>query len=365
MDTELIKDISLLFNSIGAGTCFLLSYAFFRANGRHGANEKSILSFLFFIIGFIILNTVLNFTGYSRSIYGFEPISNALCLALAPLLYLYIKHLKEGNSTKWLLSRHLLPFYTYLIITLLVLIFPGWSFAFYGTKLITGGLMLVIWNIQFAIYLVLAFRELLGIDAARQQNTTLIFWGIASIWLINTLLLLYRAVFSEVPQLLYLNITLLFTVLTLKIAYSELSQNVPDRRSHSLKKSIKRVNVLSLDQNEISCVIRNNKYYRDADLDIRKLASLLQLPYHQLSRYINSKHQKNFNEFINGFRIEEVVQALTTEQQNSYTIMGIAQKAGFNSSSAFYAAFRKEVGTTPKLFLQSKMEPRPVFSSDL
>lgn len=365
MDTVLIRDISLLINSIGAGTCFLLSYSFFRTNRQNVKQENSILSFLFFIIGFVIFNTILNFTGYSRSIYGFEPMSNAFCLALAPLLYLYIKHLKKGIHTRWLRSVHLLPFYAYLIITLLVLIFPASGYGYYGFRIIRGGLLVVLWNIQFAIYLLLAFRELSGTDKSRRQNTTLLYWGIASIWLINTLLFIYRTVFSEIPQLLYLNITLLFTLLTLKIAYGQLMGNMFTGNSHRHKKSLKKEDYYALDQNEISMVIRKNKYYRDADLDIRKLASLLKLPYHQLSRYINSKHQKNFNEFINGFRIEEVLQALASEQQNSYTIMGLAQKAGFNSGSAFYAAFKKEVGTTPKLFLQSKMGPHPVFSSDL
>ena len=87
-------------------------------------------------------------------------------------------------------------------------------------------------------------------------------------------------------------------------------------------------------------------------MDIRTLSEQLQLPYHELSSKINREYSQNFNEFINSFRIQEVVHALQTQQHQSFTIMGLAQKAGFKSASVFYAAFKKEKGTTPTRYLE-------------
>jgi AraC-like DNA-binding protein len=86
------------------------------------------------------------------------------------------------------------------------------------------------------------------------------------------------------------------------------------------------------------------------------LSEELQLPYHELSSRINKEYSQNFNEFINSFRIQEVVQALQTQQHQSYTIMGLAQKAGFKSASAFYAAFKKEKGTTPTSYIEHSIK---------
>ena len=82
----------------------------------------------------------------------------------------------------------------------------------------------------------------------------------------------------------------------------------------------------------------------------------LQLPYHELSAKINREYSQNFNEFINGFRIQEVVHALQNQQHQSYTIMGLAQKAGFKSASVFYAAFKKEKGTTPTSYIEHSIQ---------
>jgi AraC-like DNA-binding protein len=98
--------------------------------------------------------------------------------------------------------------------------------------------------------------------------------------------------------------------------------------------------------------IQKNKYYQDPNLDIRTLSEELELPYHELSAKINQEYSQNFNEFINRFRIQEVVNALQNQQHQSFTIMGLAQKAGFKSASAFYAAFKKEKGTTPTHYLE-------------
>lgn len=361
MDGLLIKDISLLLNIVGAGICFLMSLAFFRKNMVDRSYENSILSFLFFIIGFIISNTVLNITGYSQLIRGFEPISNALCLALAPLLYLYIRQLSAVPAHNWIISFHLIPFYGYLTLTILLLLFPNWSPALNGEQLFMGKTVVVIWNIQFATYLIYGYRSLRKTSIKVSPNATLIYWGIASIWIVNTILFFYRNLISELPQIVYLNITLLFTILTLRIAFRELNSENVRRSSRRIGKKPE----LLLEDSSIILEIEENKYYRDAELDIRKLAKLLDMPYHQLSRTINARYQKNFNEFINGFRVREVVDGLTTEQKYSYTIMGLAQKAGFRSGSAFYSAFRKELGTTPKLFLQARLAGNAVLSSDL
>jgi YesN/AraC family two-component response regulator len=69
-----------------------------------------------------------------------------------------------------------------------------------------------------------------------------------------------------------------------------------------------------------------------------------------LSQVINEKTGFNFNDYINTFRVEEAKNILTSPEYQKLTIEAIAEKAGFNSKSPFYTAFKKHAGMTPKEF---------------
>ncbi|MEM7381325.1 MAG: helix-turn-helix domain-containing protein, partial [Bacteroidota bacterium] len=131
------------------------------------------------------------------------------------------------------------------------------------------------------------------------------------------------------------------------------TRRVPGRRAPSRSRKRTSSSVLPLiNEEKLIQTLKDQKYYRDPELNIRKLALQLEMPYTNLSELINRRYQQNFNEFINSFRIQEVVDALESDSHHSYTIMGLAQRAGFRSASAFYAAFKKAKGTTPKLYLE-------------
>jgi AraC-like DNA-binding protein len=58
----------------------------------------------------------------------------------------------------------------------------------------------------------------------------------------------------------------------------------------------------------------------------------------------------NFNDFINGFRIEDFKQRLVNPVNTKFSLMGLAYDAGFNSKASFYRAFKKATGQTPSQF---------------
>ncbi|PJZ70883.1 hypothetical protein CH373_06360 [Leptospira perolatii] len=65
----------------------------------------------------------------------------------------------------------------------------------------------------------------------------------------------------------------------------------------------------------------------------------------QLSEFINSEFGKNYNQFLNQFRIEEACKWLLQEPNQS--ILSIALAAGFNSKSTFNRVFRHAMKMTP------------------
>ncbi|MEX0289415.1 MAG: helix-turn-helix domain-containing protein, partial [Flavobacteriaceae bacterium] len=177
-----------------------------------------------------------------------------------------------------------------------------------------------------------------------------IVWGTVSIWLLNLIFFLYRTWIEPLPIIVYLNITLLFSLMTIYLFYRNFGVGQDKEKKWSKRKAGR--NNFNKETDPIAIAIWQQKYFRNPDLDIRSLSKQLQIPYNELSGWINQNYQQNFNAFINAFRVKEVVIALETQEHQAYTIMGLAQKAGFKSASSFYAAFKKEKGTTPSEYLK-------------
>ena len=72
------------------------------------------------------------------------------------------------------------------------------------------------------------------------------------------------------------------------------------------------------------------------------------LPEYRLRRAINQGlGERNFNAYLNGFRLAEVREALSDPAQRETPILTIALDAGFGSLAPFNRAFRAAEGCTP------------------
>jgi len=108
--------------------------------------------------------------------------------------------------------------------------------------------------------------------------------------------------------------------------------------------------------NLINYLQSKNRPFLDPKLTLVEVARVLNIPAQQLSQVINEKTELNFNDYINTYRIEVAKEILISPDYNKLTIDAIAEKAGFNSKSPFYAAFKKGTGMTPKEFASAKLE---------
>jgi len=105
---------------------------------------------------------------------------------------------------------------------------------------------------------------------------------------------------------------------------------------------------------EISMVA--DKIFTDPSLTLPGLAQSFQIPYHQLSRFINETYNQNFNDFINSKRIDEVKERLISTTYSHLTIEAIGRSVGFNSKTAFYAAFKKNTNCSPNQYRKAHLE---------
>ena len=92
--------------------------------------------------------------------------------------------------------------------------------------------------------------------------------------------------------------------------------------------------------------------YLDPTLSLRSLAGRIELHPNQLSWLLNEKMGKNFNEFVNDFRIGHFKKLATSSANSHISLVGLAFESGFNSKTVFNTYFKKVEGMTPSAFLK-------------
>ncbi|MBL4593005.1 MAG: helix-turn-helix domain-containing protein, partial [Flavobacteriales bacterium] len=98
--------------------------------------------------------------------------------------------------------------------------------------------------------------------------------------------------------------------------------------------------------------IKEKEPYLDSNLSLRILADQIEIHPNQLSWLLNESIGKNFNEFINQYRIATFKLIAKDPKNANLTIEGLAYDSGFNSKTVFNTYFKKETGLTPKQFLK-------------
>lgn len=96
--------------------------------------------------------------------------------------------------------------------------------------------------------------------------------------------------------------------------------------------------------------------WREEGLTIAALAARLRQPEYRLRRAINGAlGHRNFPQFLNAYRLNEVREALADPAQREVPILTIALDAGFGSLGPFNRAFRDAEGTTPSAWRETAL----------
>lgn len=94
------------------------------------------------------------------------------------------------------------------------------------------------------------------------------------------------------------------------------------------------------------------KPYLDPDVSLRDLGKQIDVHPNHLSWLLNNNLGKNFNEFINHYRIEYFKNLAQNPDNSHFSILGLAYDSGFNSKTVFNTYFKKETGMTPKEYIK-------------
>ncbi|HTD42484.1 MAG TPA: FtsX-like permease family protein [Mucilaginibacter sp.] len=97
-------------------------------------------------------------------------------------------------------------------------------------------------------------------------------------------------------------------------------------------------------------LMQANVYHQDPELSLSSLAEQLGIHSHELSRIINTVLKKNFNDFINEYRVRDVASKMQDPAYEHITLLGMAYDAGFNSKATFIRAFKQLTGKNPATY---------------
>lgn len=315
-----------------------------------------------------------------------------------PLLYLQVKYLLESHVKFLKLDLfHFLPFLLSIIFSIDLFLMSGEE-KFMMTRNPTDyfGILEIISNeviaVQGVVYSLLAIRLIRSYQKKIKNFESTLDKSIIKVLYIGISLILFSWTIGIVGlNLEYLNVnvgfdyfayTYLILVLVIYIiSYAAVKSpeifklDINTIRDHSLnikslvskpKSSIPREKEdkkeqIAVDEfaedpalsklNELLVLyMEKEKPFLNPELYLPDLADSMEIPRNQLSLVINKLHNKNFYEFINQYRINEVKRLMKDPNNKHFKLISLAYDAGFNSKASFNRIFKQMTDMTPSQF---------------
>lgn len=340
------------------------------------------------ILAVLLLVTCYHRTTYTIGFMGwYDTFRNtkinyyliSLILGIGPLIYLYIKSVgvKDFKINKRE-ALHFLPAASYILFKLVILFYDRSRNGFADTQ--NGELMQwtienvssifgVLFSIHLLIYLFISFKLYYKIRSKLEDqfsNT----YKFELLWLRNflivfTILFIYDTSQFAIESLIvdlhwteewwYQFFSLLVVLYVGVKGYFTPVEHLPllePNLIHASQKDSNKSDTKNLDQqlDSIISMVETETLFLDPNLTLTKLSKKTKIAPSQLSQIINQGTNKNFNEFINGYRVNLIKEKLKDEKNNHLSILAIALDAGFNSKATFNRVFKKIDGNSPSFY---------------
>ena len=300
-----------------------------------------------------------------------------LPLLMGPLLWLYLRSLLQGATLSWRSSLHALPFALALLAWAPYYFQPPeWKLALLAGRshlpwyLAAFGALKAL---HLAGYLLACYRLIRRGTQAEPTLALVRSLHRLTLWLGGGLAIdaaLFAAEVLEWPTpvssdlwgavvLIGFVYGLAFYAMRLPLGYQPpLPLAVVTPPSESLLSPSERTQFLQ----KLTDSMEHAQMYRDGALTLEQLAHHLALTPHELSQLINQSFQMNLQEFLNGYRVAALRQALRDDTSRPadarQTILDLALGAGFNSKSSLNRVFKTHTGMTPTQFRDMLAAPK-------
>jgi len=346
-------------------------------NKKSKSLPDKILTFWMLIIGIHLFSTHLYQQGYWEIYPHLIGITAPFPLFYGPMLYLYVSHsLKNEKQLSKMDFLHLSP-------VLLSYLYMGRFYFFYTVeekRLVDAGelddfqffsgLLLFGIIVSGITYAIVSYRKLTKYASLLENNLSStermdlnwlkgLIWGVAILFTLIMFFIMTRDLMELNPgfnaeYIIYS--TIILGILTLgyfgirhQNIFSDNNTIIEIKDKGSYSKSGLKDTEAQEKHMELLQLMKDKKPYLNSKLSLTALANHLDTSPNHLSQIINQFEEKNFNDFVNLYRVEEFIH-LASENKN-YSLLALALEAGFNSKSTFNKLFKKYKGITPSQFL--------------
>lgn len=166
-------------------------------------------------------------------------------------------------------------------------------------------------------------------------------WWLSLLTAMVTLYVGVKGYFTDTNKLNKLN----FTFSPKTIGIPEISNQFEEE-----EKSISNSDIETVRQ-----LMETEKAYLNPELNLSDLAKMANMTRGQLSEIINTSFNKNFNDFVNAYRVEAFKGMLKENKHEQLSLLGIAQECGFNSKATFNRVFKKLTSYSPTEYLKTQL----------
>ena len=112
-------------------------------------------------------------------------------------------------------------------------------------------------------------------------------------------------------------------------------------------------------QEQIMDIIVMQKKYRDVNYSAKKLAKELGTNTRYISAVVNTRFHMNYCQFVNKHRIDEAMSILTDKRYCDLSMEEVGDMVGFANRQAFYGAFYRFTGITPRQYRLDNLKKHP------
>jgi AraC-like DNA-binding protein len=110
---------------------------------------------------------------------------------------------------------------------------------------------------------------------------------------------------------------------------------------------------LSQHKIDLGFTFEQERLFENPQLSLQDVAAKMEWSLRETSQIINQGFGKNFNDFVNAYRVDAVKEKLAKGEQAHHTLLAIALDCGFNSKSTFNRVFKRITEQTPLEYLNS------------
>jgi len=212
---------------------------------------------------------------------------------------------------------------------------------------------IAIFVVQVPWYLIRCRRMLLArLQGARRHWAQLPLIIVFTTWALAILRTLDCALLKWPPQYLLLVpvVSVTVTAGALYLLLRQFSPTTPPAADRYAKSRLGKA-IRQRIRRKLEAALADSCIYKRSDLNLAALSAALNERPHYVSQVISQELGTGFYELVNGYRVALAKQLLTEDPRAS--VLSIAMNVGFNSKSAFHAAFRRSTGASPSDFRKS------------